>query len=117
INEDRLLKEYPGAIGVKTGYTKKAGHSFIGAATRDGRTMLGVVMGAPDPYRNAEALLDRGFTTPVAAEGGLEHLPPVLRDAALAEPAKAVPLPVRTPAPQAFRVADDDTVRVVRDSI
>jgi D-alanyl-D-alanine carboxypeptidase (penicillin-binding protein 5/6) len=119
LNEDRLLKEYPGAIGVKSGYTRKAGHSFIGAATRDGRTMLSVVMGAPDFYRSTEGLLDKGFSVPIAAEGGLEHLPAVVHNAAVpAEPAKAVPLQAtRDPAPRAFPVSADDPVRVLRDLI
>src|SRR3954471_124388 len=77
LNEDLLLKTYPGAIGMKTGYTKKAGHSFIGAATRDGRTMISVVLGAPEIYRTSTALLDKGFATPVIAEAGLERLPAV----------------------------------------
>jgi D-alanyl-D-alanine carboxypeptidase (penicillin-binding protein 5/6) len=119
LNEDRLLKEYPGAIGVKSGYTRKAGHSFIGAATRDGRTMLSVVMGAPDFYRSTDGLLDKGFSVPIAAEGGLEHLPAVVHNAAVpAEPAKAVPLQAtRDPAPRAFPVSADDPVRVLRDLI
>jgi len=119
LNEDLLLKTYPGAIGMKTGWTKKAGHSFIGAATRDGRTMISVVLGAADIYRTSTDLLDKGFATPVSAEGGLEHLPAVVPAATVAEPAKAVPLQqTRTPAPPVFRVANtDDTVRVVRDGI
>ena len=118
LNEDRLLKEYPGAIGVKTGYTTRAGHSFIGAATRNGRTMLAVVMGAPDFYRSAEGLLDKGFTIPVDAEGGLAHFPPVTQATALAQPAKAVPLQAtQQPSPQAFPVSTDDTVRAARDLI
>jgi D-alanyl-D-alanine carboxypeptidase len=118
-NEDLLLKTYPGAIGLKTGWTRKAGHSFIGAATRDGRTMISVVLGAPDPYRTSTALLDKGFTTPLAAESALEHLPAVVPSATVAEPAKAVPLQqTREPAPPVFHVAStDDTVRVVRDGI
>jgi len=118
LNEDLLLKTYPGAIGMKTGYTRKAGHSFIGAATRDGRTMISVVLGAPDPYRTSTALLDKGFTTPVAEEAGLEHLPAVVPAATVAQPAKAVPLQeTRTPAPPPFHVGTDDTVRVARDGI
>ena len=118
LNEDLLLKTYPGAIGVKTGWTRKAGHSFIGAATRDGRTMLSVVLAAPDTYRTTTAMLDKGFATPVSAEGALEHLPKVVPTATVAQPAKAVPLQeTRTPAPPPFHVGTDDTVRVVRDGI
>jgi len=119
LNEDLLLKTYPGAIGLKTGYTLKAGHSFIGAATRDGRTMISVVLGAADIYRTSTAMLDKGFATPVSAEAGLERLPAVVPSASLAEPAKAVPLQqTRAESPPVFHVATtDDTVRVARDGL
>jgi D-alanyl-D-alanine carboxypeptidase (penicillin-binding protein 5/6) len=74
-NVDRGLELYPGAIGVKTGYTKAAGNTFMAAATRDGRTMLAVVLQSPDIYRSASALLDLGFATPVAKESRVDHLP------------------------------------------
>ncbi|MEG0693660.1 MAG: D-alanyl-D-alanine carboxypeptidase, partial [Oscillospiraceae bacterium] len=35
-NHNRLVKEYSGCIGVKTGFTKKAGRCLVSAATRDG---------------------------------------------------------------------------------
>jgi D-alanyl-D-alanine carboxypeptidase (penicillin-binding protein 5/6) len=118
LNEDRLLKTYPGALGIKSGYTRKAGHSFVGAATRDGRTMLSVVMSAPDFYRSTEGLLDKGFTVPLARETSLARLPSVVHAAVAAEPAKAVPLQAtREPAPQAFKVGTDDTARALRDGI
>jgi len=118
LNEDRLLKTYAGALGIKSGYTRKAGHSFVGAASRDGRTMLSVVMGAPDYYRSTAGLLDQGFTIPVSAQKSLPHLPPIAQSAVAAEPAKAVPLQVtREPAPRAFKVSSDDTARALRDGI
>ena len=45
-NKDRLLTEYEGAIGVKTGFTGKAGHCFVGAAQRNGMTLISVVLGS-----------------------------------------------------------------------
>ncbi|MBV8296404.1 MAG: D-alanyl-D-alanine carboxypeptidase [Acidimicrobiia bacterium] len=118
-NEDLLLKTYPGAIGLKTGWTRKAGHSFIGVATRNGRTMISVVLGAPDPYGTSKALLDKGFTTPLSAESGLERLPAVVPAATIPQPARAVPLQeTRTPAQPELQVANtDDAVRVARDGI
>ena len=44
VNKNRLLTLYPGAIGVKTGWTTKAGHCLVGAATRGGRTLIAVVL-------------------------------------------------------------------------
>lgn len=76
-NHNRLLTLYPGAVGVKTGYTKRAGHSLVAAARRDGRTALAVVLGAADPYRSAAGLLDRVFSMAVPAQAGHDRLPPV----------------------------------------
>jgi hypothetical protein len=49
----------------------------MAAATRNGRTMLAVVLQSPDIYRSASALLDLGFATPVARESRVDHLPAV----------------------------------------
>ena len=60
-NKNKLLSEYPGAIGVKTGYTKAAGRCLVFAAERDGLELIGVVLNCPDWFQEAAALLDRGF--------------------------------------------------------
>jgi D-alanyl-D-alanine carboxypeptidase (penicillin-binding protein 5/6) len=78
LNHNRFLKTYEGAIGMKTGYTKKAGHTFIGAARRGDRTCVAVVLNAPDYYRSAAGLLDSCFATPVAALADKPHLPEVV---------------------------------------
>jgi len=52
---------YPGALGVKTGYTDEAGRCFVGAARRGGRTLAVVLLHSPNPAKQAEQLLDRGF--------------------------------------------------------
>lgn len=74
-NHNKLLKRYPGAIGLKTGYTRRAGHTFVAAARRDGRTMIAVVLDADDTYGSTAALLDFGFATPRGAPGIGERLP------------------------------------------
>jgi serine-type D-Ala-D-Ala carboxypeptidase (penicillin-binding protein 5/6) len=57
-----LLREnYPGAIGLKTGYTVAAGRCFVGVARRHGRTLAVILLRSPNPYRQAPALLDAGF--------------------------------------------------------
>lgn len=61
---NRLLENYPGAIGVKTGYTDDAGLVLVAGATREGRTLFSVVMGSDGQrahFNDAEALLDWGF--------------------------------------------------------
>ena len=60
-NKNKLLSEYPGAIGVKTGYTKAAGRCLVFAAERDGLELIGVVLNCPNWFQEAEAILDRGF--------------------------------------------------------
>ena len=45
-NQNRLLTEYPGALGGKTGYTDLVRHSFVGAAQRDGRRLVVTLLGA-----------------------------------------------------------------------
>jgi len=77
VNHNNMIRHYDGTIGVKTGYTGKAGHCLIAAARRNGRTMLSVVMDAPDMYVTSANLLDQGFNTPVHSEATLGHLPPV----------------------------------------
>ncbi|MGW7447405.1 D-alanyl-D-alanine carboxypeptidase family protein [Kitasatospora sp. NPDC054795] len=63
-NTNRLLGKYPGLIGVKNGTTTNAGSTFVGAAERDGRTLLVTVM-HPSSYQKVydetAALLDWGF--------------------------------------------------------
>lgn len=77
-NQNRFLTMYEGAIGMKTGYTRKARRTFIGAATRNGRTMVAVVVDAVDTYGSAARLLDKGFATPISALADMEHLPEVV---------------------------------------
>jgi D-alanyl-D-alanine carboxypeptidase len=62
VNKNLMLRRYPGANGVKTGYTSKAGHCLVASATRGGRTLIAVVLDSPDTYGDATKLLDLGFT-------------------------------------------------------
>lgn len=67
-NHNKLLVRYNGLVGIKTGYTLKAGGTLVAAARRGGRTMLTVVMGTNDIYGTTTALLDQGFATRVRNE-------------------------------------------------
>ncbi len=63
-NRNPLLKDYPGADGMKTGYTKEAGYGLIGSAVRDGRRLVMVIAGLKsinDRKLDAQGLLDYGF--------------------------------------------------------
>lgn len=65
-NIDRLLWTYPGAIGIKPGYTGAANYCLAAAATRNGRTILVVVLDSTQHFTDAATLLDFGFAHPVS---------------------------------------------------
>ncbi|HEX3455992.1 MAG TPA: D-alanyl-D-alanine carboxypeptidase family protein [Gaiellaceae bacterium] len=62
VNNNFLLREYPGADGVKTGYTHESGWCLVAAATRHGRRLIAVVLDSPNIYGDAKRLLDLGFS-------------------------------------------------------
>ncbi len=61
VNHNKLLRSYEGAIGMKTGFTKRTGRCLVSAARRDGLTLIAVTLNAPDDWRDHTALLDYGF--------------------------------------------------------
>ena len=61
-NHNRLLKLYPDCIGIKTGFTKKAGRCLVSAAERDGIRLIAVTLNAPDDWNDHIALFDYGFS-------------------------------------------------------
>jgi D-alanyl-D-alanine carboxypeptidase (penicillin-binding protein 5/6) len=69
---DSLLSSYPGATGVKTGYTVEAGYCLVFAATRGGHHLIGVLLHESDAnqrFVDARELLDWGFALPLLAPG------------------------------------------------
>lgn len=60
-NLNPMLGRYPGADGVKTGYTRTSGKTLVVSATRDGHRVYVVLLNAPDREGDAEALLDWAF--------------------------------------------------------
>jgi D-alanyl-D-alanine carboxypeptidase (penicillin-binding protein 5/6) len=105
-NDVKLLYNYPGALGGKTGYTDDARQTFVGAANRDGRRLVAVLLrGTRDPiapWEQAARLLDYGFATaPGTTIGTLIEPDPSLMppkpDSALVNPPilSADALPVR----------------------
>ncbi len=63
-NTNKLIRFYPGATGLKTGFTSGAGYCLSASARRDGMELIAVTMGSPSSkIRNAacKALLDYGF--------------------------------------------------------
>jgi D-alanyl-D-alanine carboxypeptidase len=75
-NFNKLIGRYPGADGFKTGFICASGYNLVGSATRDGKRLIAVVMGASSGMNRAiraAQLLDRGF-----AGNGLSWLKPSL---------------------------------------
>ena len=62
----------PGALGIKTGYTTKAGSTIVAAQRRGGRTLVAVVLGSQVMYDDVRALMGYGFK--VKPEVGAELL-------------------------------------------
>ncbi len=67
-NKNRLLDSYKGAIGIKTGFTGKAGHCFVGAVKRGDMTLISVVLasgwgsqGKNNKWTDTKEILDFGF--------------------------------------------------------
>lgn len=61
VNHNKMLRLYDGAIGVKTGFTKKSGRCLVSAAERDGLTLIAVTLNAPDDWNDHTRMLDAGF--------------------------------------------------------
>jgi D-alanyl-D-alanine carboxypeptidase (penicillin-binding protein 5/6) len=80
-NRNALLWLYPGAIGVKTGFTTAAGHCLVATAAREGGRVIAVVLGERDEaFDDTAALLNYGlleFRPDVVARAG-EPLAPVV---------------------------------------
>ena len=65
VNTNKLVRTYSGCTGLKTGSTSKALYNLSASATRDGLSLIAVVMKAPTSklrFSNASSLLDYGFT-------------------------------------------------------
>jgi serine-type D-Ala-D-Ala carboxypeptidase (penicillin-binding protein 5/6) len=66
-NTNSLIGNYPGADGIKTGYTDAAKHCLLFEAARHGTTLIGVVLGSPatGPFAADQAaarILNWGFS-------------------------------------------------------
>lgn len=61
VNHNLLLRTSPGTIGVKTGFTRRAGNCLAAAVRRDGRTVIAVVLGSRSIWFDMPRLVDRAF--------------------------------------------------------
>ena len=60
-NKNRLLWEFAGANGVKTGYTLAAGRCLVASAAREDRQVIAVILDGPQLWEDAKALLSYGL--------------------------------------------------------
>jgi D-alanyl-D-alanine carboxypeptidase len=85
MNFNKLIGRYPGADGKKTGFICASGFNLIASATRDGKHLIAVVLGAPSSAQRtikAAQLLEKGFSRSKLAWlkpslGTIEQLPPL----------------------------------------
>jgi D-alanyl-D-alanine carboxypeptidase len=78
-SNNAMLKIYPGATGMKTGYTTLAKHNLITSAERNGKILIGVVLHEPSwgsTYGQMTAMLDNGFGETMAASNAAPPPPP-----------------------------------------
>jgi D-alanyl-D-alanine carboxypeptidase len=89
-NYNKLIDRYPGADGMKTGFICASGFNLVATASRNGRRLIAVVLGAPSSTERAEMtarLLERGFGAGV----GLSWLLPSLGSVDALQPIAAAP--------------------------
>ncbi len=63
-NHNRLMRWFEGADGIKTGFIRASGFNLVASAVRDGRRIVGAVIGGPNPTERDQymgKLLDAGF--------------------------------------------------------
>ena len=79
-NTNKMLKTYQGMTGMKTGYTDEAGHCLSATATRDGMTLIAVVLGGSSSkgrFSSAATLLDYGFAGYTVVRRSVGEIAPV----------------------------------------
>lgn len=77
-NHNGLLGRYPGVDGMKTGFTCSAGFNIVATATRGGRRLIAVVLGAPSTMARgmkAVSLFNHGFSGHTSSLGSVASLP------------------------------------------
>lgn len=82
VNTNKLLKSYTGITGLKTGTTSQAGSCITATATRDGMTLISVILGSStgtERFKDAATMLDYGFAnfTSITPEVPKEEIIPV----------------------------------------
>ena len=61
LNKNKILTTFDGGDGIKTGYTKKAGRCLVASATRDGMTIISVVLDCGPMFEECRNLMEKAF--------------------------------------------------------
>ncbi len=61
INKNKMLKEFEGSTGIKTGYTKKAGRCLVSSCIRNGMELICVVLNCPPMFERSKNLMTECF--------------------------------------------------------
>ena len=61
VNKNKMLTEFDGSTGIKTGYTKKAGRCLVSSCVRDGMELICVVLNCPPMFERSKQLLNNTF--------------------------------------------------------
>lgn len=107
-NKNRLLSDYEGATGIKTGYTKAAGRCLVFGAQRNGMEVIGAVLNCGDWFDEASRLMDTAFETyemftafeagemirVLPVKGGTQETAVICAQEALSAPVKKGQIPV-----------------------
>lgn len=91
VNHNRLLREYDGCLGLKTGYTMAAGRTLVTCAERDGARYVCVTLNDPADWDDHKALYDWAFANYSFAEvipAGLSYEVPLISGAEMTAPAE-----------------------------
>ena len=73
-NHNRLVRELDGCIGIKTGFTKKAGRCLVSACERGGRTLICVTLNAPSDWQDHKSLYSYGFSLYSESQADIDEL-------------------------------------------
>lgn len=75
---NKFTSNYPGAEGMKTGFTCGSGYNLIGAASQDGRHLIGVILGgmsSSERYELMMDMMDQGFAGQLGAADNITAIP------------------------------------------
>lgn len=111
VNHNKLLWRCEGAVGVKTGYTMRAGRILVSCAERNDRCLVVVTINDPNDWRDHCTLMDHGFEAYqniVLARAGSEYAVPVVGGAEAA--CKAI-----LKEDIIYPIADEEKVEIVCD--